>query len=261
MTRNITLIAVCFLFAGSVADARSIAVNFMADSWGGGPFPLAPSETAGVFPQQWWNNADVIDNTTDIGGTADILSPRAGMFVDDQGVATSMTMTWYADKDAGSDGGTSSSDERLMKGFLEGYGGFSRTGYAVRVQVEDVPYERYKVVPYLIGFGFDATASARLNGEQYFYVQSSNFTTDGYIQATATSLANAQLATYAVFEGQTADDFRLDIITETGNRGALAGLQIISMPIPEPSSLVYALAAIVVIWAGRIARGPRTSAE
>jgi hypothetical protein len=104
----------CFLFTGSMADARSIAINFMADSWGGGPYALAPSATAGLFPQQWWNNADVIDNTTDIGGTANIVSPHAGILVDDQGAGTSMTMTWYADKDAGSDGGAGTSDEQLM---------------------------------------------------------------------------------------------------------------------------------------------------
>lgn len=247
MVRVISLITVFCLGSCCTSLAQSIAVNFMADSWDGGPFQLAPDETAGIFPQQHWNNADVIDGTTDVGGTADILSPQAGTLVDNNGDLTAVTMTWYADKDAGSNGNANTADERLMRGFLEGYLSSASTDYAVRVEVADVPYDRYKVVPYLIGFGFVATASVSLNGEKYYYEQSSNFTIDGYVQATATSLANAPLATYAVFDGQTQDSFTLDIVTETGNRGALAGIQIISSPIPEPSTALIACIGISIL--------------
>ena len=216
------LCSILFLVAGS-ASAESVAINFMADSWDGGPYPLTTGETAGVVPQGYWNNAAVVPQGT----KADIIGPTAGMLVNDVGQPTPINVLWYADKDAGSDGNVVTPDERLMKGFLEGYWR-DPPDYSVRVVVDEVPYASYTVIAYLCGFGFDTTASARIGDQEFFYIQSSDFTTDGYQQATATSLAYASLASYAVFEGITGDGFALDIFRQDGNRGALAGLQIIS---------------------------------
>ncbi len=224
MPRTI-LYALCLtllLVAGS-ASADSVAVNFTAESWSGGPYPLSTGETAGIVPQGYWNNADIVP----FGTVADIAGPVQGAVVDDMGQPTPIELYWFADQEGGSDGGAITSDERMMKGCIEGYWQ-DPPKPSVRVIVDEIPYASYDVIAYLCGFGFDTTASARIGDQEFFYIQSSDFTADGYQQATATSLAYASLASYAVFEDITGDDFVLDIFRQEGNRGALAGLQIIA---------------------------------
>ena len=120
-----------------------------------------------------------------------------------------------------------------------------------------MPYAEYDVIVYLAGFSFDAESSIKLGGEEYFYIQSSNFTLDGFIQATATTYEDRTLATYAVFSGLTSDSFTLESIKRGGNRPAIAGFQIVA--IPEPGSLaLMAIGCVVLIAFGRRARARRT---
>jgi hypothetical protein len=67
-------------------------------------------------------------------------------------------------------------------------------------------------------------------------VQSSNFTTDGFIKATATDYADRTLATYAEFDNVTASSFTLEMIHQGGHRPAIAGFQVIALP--EPGSVL-----------------------
>jgi hypothetical protein len=95
-----------------------------------------------------------------------------------------------------------------------------------------VPYPRYNVIACLARFEFPATSSVQIGGQEFFCVQSSNFTTDGFIRATATSLATAKLAAYAVFEGLISDSFTITVNKRDGNRPAIAGVQIVRVPEP-----------------------------
>jgi len=215
--------------------ASSIAINFTATSFGGGPYPILASETAGIVPQTNWNNTQ----PTTAGTNAQIASPAAGKLVNNLGIDSGAQIIWANGNNAvNSDGGKITPDERLYKGTLEGPPFNSKANLSVTVF--NIPYSHYEVIAYLAGFGFSAEASAKLGSQEFFYVQSSNFTTDGYIQATATSYADRTLATYAVFQNQTSNFFTLDLYTRGGNRAAIAGLQILQ--IPEPSS--FALIAI-----------------
>jgi len=231
---------------GADARAESIAVNFMAEAWGGGPFPIGAAEEAGYFPQINWNNTNPISNGT----TADVAGPLPGKLVDNAGVDSGAGIAWFnANQPVGSDGGNTTPNERLYKGLIEGPA-FGPTWPQLTFTVSDVPYETYDVYAYLVGFGFNAEASARIGGEEYFYTQSSNFTTDGFIRATSTVLEEyPPLATYALFEDVTGDSFSLEIIKRDGNRGGLGGLQIVK--VPEPGSitlLVCGLAAGLIWW-------------
>ncbi len=112
------------------------------------------------------------------------------------------------------------------------------------------------MIAYLACFDFGADASVKLGDQEFFLVQSTNFTTDGFIQATATTYQDETLATYAVFTGLNNPAFDLEIIKQGGNRPAIAGLQIVETP--EPSSLVLLLVGCVMGYFGRRARMPRS---
>jgi hypothetical protein len=223
--------------ANSASHAESIGVNFTATRFGGGPYPILASETAGLVPQINWNNSTPLGN----GSTTDIASPVPGQLVDNTGANSGAQIVWAnGNAEVNSSGGNTTPNERLYRGLVEG-SFFTLPSPQLTVTVAQIPYAQYDVYAYLAGFSFDATSSVRIGSERYYYIQSSNFTTDGFIQATATSPQGAPLATYAVFRGLQSSSFNLEIIKETGNRPAIAGLQIVR--VPEPGTLLLSLLA------------------
>jgi hypothetical protein len=223
--------------ANSVAHAESIGVNFTATRFGGGPYPILPAETAGLVPQINWNNSNPLGN----GSTSDIASPVPSRLVDNAGADSGAQIVWFnGNAEVNSSGGNTTPNERLYRGLVEG-SFFTLPSPQLTVTVSQIPYAQYDVYAYLAGFSFDATSSVRIGNERYYYIQSSNFTTDGFIQATATSPQGAPLATYAIFRGLQSSSFNLEIIKETGNRPAIAGLQIVR--VPEPGTLLLSLLA------------------
>jgi hypothetical protein len=234
MSRTITLAAlvIATVWASSIVHAKSIGVNFTATRFGGGPYPILASEIAGLVPQMNWNNSTPVAN----GSTSDIAGPLPGRLADNAGADSGAQIMWFnANAEVNSDGGNVTPNERLYRGLVEG-SFFTLPSPQLTVSVSQIPYGRYDVYAYLAGFTFDATSSVRIGAERYYYVQSSNFTTDGFIQATATSPQGAALATYAVFRDLQSNSFNLEIIKESGNRPAIAGLQIVR--VPEPSTLL-----------------------
>ncbi|HEY4313085.1 MAG TPA: PEP-CTERM sorting domain-containing protein [Pirellulales bacterium] len=221
------LLAIC----GS-ATANSIGLNFTATRFGGGPYPILPNESAGLVPQTNWNNTNPLGN----GSTADVASPVAGTLVDNTGAATGVTVQWFnGNAEVNSSGGNTTPDERLFRGAVEGQF-FGSPSPQLEVTVSNVPYAHYEVIAYVVGFGFAADSSVRLGDQEFFYTQSSNFTTDGFIKATATDYADRTLATYAEFDNLTGSTFTLELIHQGGNRPAIDGFQIVATP--EPSSWV-----------------------
>ena len=149
---------------------------------------------------------------------------------------------WFnGNAEVNSSGGNTTPNERLYRGLVEG-SFFNLPSPQLTVTVSQIPYAQYDVYAYLAGFSFPATSSVRIGNERYYYVQSSNFTTDGFVQATATSPQGAPLATYAIFRGLQGSSFNLGIIKESGNRPAIAGLQIVA--VPEPATLLLLLLAL-----------------
>jgi hypothetical protein len=225
-TALLLLICTC----STCAFGNSIGMNFTATRFGGGPYPILPNEVAGLVPQSNWNNSNPVAN----GSTSDISLPMAGVLVDNNGADTGAHVTWFnANAEVNSDGGNLTPNERLYRGLIEG-SPFNSDPPQLTITVSDIPYAQYEVIAYLATFGFGATASAKLGDQEYFLVQSSNFTVDGFIQATSTNVADQKLATYAVFTGLTGSSFSLEVITQSGNRAGIAGFQIVE--VPEPSS-------------------------
>lgn len=234
-TAFVILVSSCSTFL----YADSIGMNFTATRFGGGPYPILANEVAGLVPQANWNNSNPVAN----GSTADISLPTAGVLVNNNGADSGAHITWFnANAEVNTDGGNLTPNERLYRGVVEG-SPFNSNPPQLTIAVTDIPYPQYEVIAYLAGFGFGANASAKLGDQEYFYVQSSNFTVDGFIQATATNIADQKLATYAVFTGLTGSSFSLEVITQSGNRAAIAGFQIIE--VPEPSSCVLFIVGIV----------------
>lgn len=233
----------------SISHAASIGINFTATRFGGGPYPILPHETAGLVPQQNWNNSTPTGN----GNTADISSPVPGSIVDSSGSATPLQIEWFNGNDeVNTDGGLTTPDERLYRGIVEGEW-FAPPSPQLAISVTNVPYPEYKVIVYLATFGFGATTSIQLGDEEYYLIQSSDFTTDGFIEATATSLETATLATYAVFDGLTDSSFEITLNKRGGNRPGIGGFQIVA--VPEPSSAVLLGAGLLLGVTAYINRG------
>lgn len=156
-----------------------------------------PHEAAGLVPQVNWNNSNPVAN----GSTADIGGPLPGKLADNTGADSGAVITWFnANDEVNSDGGNVTPNERLYRGLIEG-SFFGPGSPQLSVNVANVPYPMYDVIVYLAGFGFDAEASIKLGDQKFFYIQSSDFTTDGFIRATATSYEERTLATYASSRG------------------------------------------------------------
>jgi MYXO-CTERM domain-containing protein len=251
MPKSLTLmVLVAIVFAGAAeASGNSIGVNFTATRFGGGPYPILAHESAGLVPQVNWNNSNPVANGT----TADIGTPLAGKLVDNTGIDSGAHIQWInANAEVNSSGGNTTPNERLYRGVVEG-SFFDPPFPQLQVIVSDVPYSKYDVIAYLAGFSFAADASVKLGSQEFYYIQSSNFTVDGFIPATATTYASRTLATYAVFPNLNASSFTLEIIHRGGNRGAIAGLQIVA--VPEPSTWALAVAGLVGLAVWRVRRG------
>ena len=251
MLRSFIFAALTFVLSGT-AYAASIGVNFTATRFGGGPYPILPHETAGLVPQVNWNNSNPAGNGT----TATIASPMPGKLVNNSGVDSGATIAWFnGNAEVNSDGGNTTPNERLYRGLAEG-SAFMPPSPQLTVSMSNIPYAKYNVIAYLIGFGFDADSSVKLGTQEYYYIQSDNFTVDGFKKATATTFATRTLATYAIFENLTSSSFSMELIKRGGNRPGIGGLQVVA--VPEPASWVMLAAGTVALTI--IARRKRDTA-
>lgn len=241
MLRSLVRFVSCAILLSSIAPAQadSIGMNFTATRFGGGPYPILPNEVAGLVPQINWNNSNPVAN----GSTADISLPLAGKLVGNAGVDSGAQITWFnANAEVNSDGGNTTPNERLYRGTVEG-SAFMLPSPQLGITVSNIPYAHYEVIAYLGSFGFGGEGGAKLGTQEFYYIQSANFTVDGFIQATATTYADRTLATYAVFTNLTDPSFTLEIIKRGGNRPGIAGLQIVE--VPEPSTCLLAMLGLV----------------
>ena len=235
------MLCACVQFAVP-AEADMIGMNFTATRFGGGPYPILPHESAGFVPQVNWNNSNPVGNGTE----ADVSGPIPGKLSDDSGVDSGASIVWSnANAEVNSDGGNTTPDERLFRGLIEGTSSTSPSAQ-LAFEVSNIPYEHYDVYAYLARFSFGNTASAKIGSEEYFFEPTTNFTVDGYVRATATTVAGTSLASYALFEDLTGDSFVLNVIKQSGNRAGLAGLQIVNRgsSVPEPSTYVMGVLAL-----------------
>jgi len=245
----LSLLVVCVLTTVTQVRAASIGMNFTCD---GGfcdePNDLLPGEVAGLVPQANWNNA----NGPYSGTEADIFGPLSGLLADDAGVNSGASLTWIGgDGDPGTGTSIATPDGKLFQGIIQGH---ALSSIPIEVTVDNVPYAQYDVYVY-VGEFFNTTSSARIGDQTFYYDATSNFDTDGYVQATATTIAGASLASYVLFEGLTDNSFTLELIRRTGSRTGISGFQIVeTAAVPEPSTYAMAAIGLVGMFAYRLRR-------
>ena len=140
---SLVVVVVCCCAFTSISFAASIGLNFTATRFGGGPYPILPNETAGIVPQNNWNNSVPIANGT----TAQIASPLACKLVDSNGTATNVQVIWAnANAEVNSSGGNLTPNERLYRGTIEG-SFFMAPDPQLSVTVSNIPIRSTRSLP------------------------------------------------------------------------------------------------------------------
>ena len=138
----------------AVAARADIGVNFLGRGWAN--TPLGAGETAGVLPQQNWNNQPTDNNTT----------ATTGNLNDHAGAATGVTLSYAANDNWNSDGDESDSDYRLMKGILKAG---NPAGTVVTLTFNNlVPNANYKLIMNMAVNGDDVRLNLTAGGTTYY---------------------------------------------------------------------------------------------
>ena len=196
----------------SGAFAASIGVNFSGGDFGT-PAPLAATDTAGVVPQQNWNNE---------GGHSGSLAA----LVDSSGGAVSTTVTWSSGNTwANGDQSLGGANNALLSNYLDGGSGGPAT-----VSLANVPYAFYDVYIYTQRDGV-ATSDYNVDGvTKTVQVAGSGFyNANGFVLDTATTTGD-----YLVFHGLS-NAAPVLISSQVNFRSPIDAIQIVS--VPEPASI------------------------
>lgn len=236
--------------AAADADAASIGVNFSGGQNNAQNIaPLASSDLTGAVQQMNWNNAGG-DGTTGNGTTANVQSPTAGVLVNSAGAATTAAITWTSTNSWSiANSVRTPADAELLNGYLDNTAAATPT----TVTITNIPYARYDVYAYVGSDGNARTGHVTIGSTTFYFSTNSNNNPPAFVQATATDLASAQLATYAKFTSVTGSSFTLTN-TRDGNNVGLHAIQIVdTTPVPEPA----AVGLLAVGGAGLLARRRR----
>ncbi|HLJ93089.1 MAG TPA: PEP-CTERM sorting domain-containing protein [Gemmataceae bacterium] len=213
---------------GSVAQADEIGINFTGGNNAGAPTSLLATDIAGVVPQANWNNAN---------GTGATLNG----LLNQNGVATTASVTWHADGTWGSGTGTASGNAKLYNGYLDSTG-TSPTTVTVSGLAAAGLAGSYDVYVYFTG---DGAGSNPPRSGNYTIGSITQLALDTigfkgtFVQATP---ADANGGNYLVFSGLSGDSFTLSA-NPVNFRSPVNGIEIVSpaaAPVPEPTTLALA---------------------
>src|SRR6266567_2994345 len=164
----LAVISACFVLgvAGS-GWAASIGGNFIGRGGGTGAI-LSPTDSAGLFPQTFWNN---IDSGTTFKG------PSLAQ-IDDAGNFTAVKIVYDASDSWNSDGGTSTPDEKLMKGIIKAnpspdLAPTNNTDRMLFVITNLPPAGTYNIIVYASANGMGAEMDLTLGATTY-YIEEQN---------------------------------------------------------------------------------------
>jgi len=221
-------VAACWAISSS-ADAAQIGVNF-TESPSHGNQQIAPTTTAGsglVTPQQNWNNVTGVS-----GGPTSL--------VDSSGVPSGVTVEWgaagvWGDGSADVDAGAGVGDAMLLRGYLDDHS--QGTPVTVEIDLSGITYAQYDVL--LIGStdgSVDSYTDAVINGNTYSTTgPKSQYDVNPALDASRVWVAS----------GQTGSSVSIEVLRVGGDRGSIAGLQIVE--VPEPASI--ALGSLAALFA------------
>src|SRR5437588_9249319 len=142
---------------------------------------LAPTESAGVFPQTHWNN---IDSGTTFKGTSAPMVDGAGNF-------TAVRIVYDCSDSWNSDGGSTTPDEKLMKGIIKANPepDLAPANNSERVQftvTNLAPSTAYNVIVYTIENGAGAKMDLTV-GSTTYYIDEPNVFSGTYNLADSTT--------------------------------------------------------------------------
>ncbi|MEJ0088751.1 MAG: DUF1800 family protein [Limisphaerales bacterium] len=160
--------------AASVPTAfrGGIGIHFVSQADRNGT--LGTNETAGSIPQTRWNDTLAIRNwTRPAGSKVDILTPLTNQIIRSDGIiATNFTFNWTGDASDASQN-TSSSDRKLMDGFIRAYG----TNQA-SLTLNNIPFTNYDLYV-IVGGSYD--------GQKGRVRLGANAATDHFFRTTTTA--------------------------------------------------------------------------
>jgi hypothetical protein len=243
--------AVGFMSAG--ARAATISIDFAGTAGNGTQTAMGASEVAGVgpFAASNWNSF-----TTGVQATPVALN-------DSSGGATTATANWTSNNLWTTPAADTPGDLRMMRGYLDS-SDTSTTSVTVAGLPASITSGPYSVILYYDGdnggnnrvgkysitgnptgnasfWALDA-ANATFNGT-YILAQSpiDPIAGGGAIDSNPTAALTVPAGNFMVFTGLTGDTFTLtaqsSVASDTTNRSAVEGIQIVSGTVPEPTGL------------------------
>jgi hypothetical protein len=216
--RGIASIASVVMTCGlvSAVNADSIGINFVGGGNGGNNGTLASTDTAGVVPQQYFN---------EITGVPATVVPLVNSSGDSTPAVFDVTVGSGVSTYSAGITGTDPNSE-LMNGYIDPFnsdGGLTFT-------VSNIPYAEYDVYVYSSSdHNGDRSSSMTVNGTAYSGLVGHYDPSVGYVVSTP-----AQPGEYDVFADQTSSTLT---IYGARNTTGFAGVQIVNDATPEPVAL------------------------
>jgi len=198
----LAILSAGFLVAtiSSSSAATSIGASFIGRGADPGDI-LSTTESAGVVPQIHWNN---IDSGTTFKGTSQSLTDSGFNFTD-------VKIIYDASDSWNSDGGSTTPDEKLMKGIIKANPDPDLTpannSDRMRFVITNVPSGTYNVIVYCADNGAippftNAEAAVSIGATTYYVEQEASFTAAGsFIKATSTTPGTYTDGNYVEFDG------------------------------------------------------------
>jgi hypothetical protein len=242
--------------------AAGVLVGVTSSSWAasniGGRFLgrndptdyLFRTESAGVFPQTWWNNID--QGGTTFKGTSQSL-------LDDGGNFTNVKIIYDASDAWISDGGTATPNEKLMKGIIKANPNPDcapiDNSDRIRFTITNLPPTGvYNVLVYSMHNGIGAEMSVGIGATTYYIAQENNFTVVGsFVLATSTTPGGYADANYAQFNNVSPapngtiviDCFKNVICPQIADGIGVPGIQVVQVsgPAYPPNTSTCAITA------------------
>jgi len=210
---------------------------------------LFRTDSAGVFPQTYWNNID--SGTTFKGASQSLL--------DDGGNFTNVKIVYDASDAWVSDGGTATPNEKLMKGILKANPNpdcapIDNTD-RIRFTITNLPPTGvYNVVVYSMHNGIGAEMSVGIGATTYYISQENSFTLVGsFVLATSTTPGSYADANYAQFNNVSPagdgtiviDCFKNVICPQIADGIGVPGIQVVQVsgPAYPPNTSTCAITA------------------
>lgn len=217
-------IPILLLQTAPPTQAAVIGVNFSSGRSTTDVNPVTGS--AGVVSQSNWNNVT--------GNTSSVPTP----LVDDSNLPTTAAISTFTATNSYSvyNATQTDQDKQLLNSYLDNTNAATPTS----ITVTGVPYSQYDVIVYVGSDTNGRTGHATIGSTSLYYSTQTNYgasTFPGYVQSTATTLADATSANYVRFTGLTDSSFTLTNVRD-GNNTGVHGFQIVQTPEPASAALL-----------------------